>query len=189
LHVNGGAPDGTLASGTFGGGVDTHIERAGDLLNVQLSVTRRGGGFLSWRFPWAWSSANALDWNCSLNGHIPLVLNIETASGQTELDLGDMLVSQLILKTTASVTCIALPAYAGQTLVTVEASAASVEIHVPQNVAASVRTDNAMASIEADLNRFKMVKDGREYRSEAYDTATHRAEIRLELAVSSIKII
>jgi uncharacterized membrane protein len=64
-----------LAEGTFGGGLESHVAREDDVVNAQLSISTRQG-FMSFRYPWAWGSANALDWKVNLNREIPLALTL-----------------------------------------------------------------------------------------------------------------
>jgi len=184
------APDNVLVQGTFGGGLDTQVTREGDLLKTQLDVTRKQGlGFTSRRYPWTWGPANALDWNLSVNPHIPLTLHIVTGMGLADFNFTEAHLSNLRLETSMSSINLSLPSNAGQTAVHVEASTAFLVIQVPAGVAARIHSEKGMSDIEVDLKRFALVENGGEYRSSDYDTAANRVEIQLELAGSTAKII
>jgi uncharacterized membrane protein len=188
LQITAGRTEGALVSGTFGGGLDAHISRDNDRLDVRMSTPEKQG-FMSLRFPWAWGPASSLDWTFGLSSQIPIALSIETAGGPADLELGDLLVTEFSLKTSASSNTISLPAHAGQTVVNVEAGAASLIIRVPTQVAARIRADKTFAGAEINVSRFPIVDDGHEYRSLNFETAANRVDIRLSLAVGSVKII
>ena len=188
LQIQAGASGETLASGIFGGGLNVKTRCESDLLDIQMSPAEKRG-FMSWHFPWAWSRANTLDWNLALNDGLPLTLYVETAGGQADLDLSDLCITEFSLKTSASSTAIWLPARASQTRANIEAGAASLTVHVPLGVAALIRTDRAWSSAEVDLNRFMIVRDAHEYRTADYETATNRVELRISMAVGSVKVI
>ena len=188
LQIKPGENDGDLASGIFGGGLETQCKHEGDTLDVQLRLIERSG-FMSWRFPWAWSRANMLDWEIELIREVPISLTVETVGGQADLDLSDLQITNLDLKTSASSTTIRLPANVAYMNAKIEASVASLVIHLPPGVAALIHTNKALSSAELDLSRFIMLSDGREYRTTDYETATHRVELGVELAAGSVKVV
>jgi uncharacterized membrane protein len=188
LHIRAGAMNEVLVDGTFGGGLDTQITREGSLLKTQLSAPEKLG-FMSLRYPWAWGPANALDWSLSLNPQIPLITNIETSAGDADLDFSELQVTDLNLKTSASMTNLSLPVRMGQTFVKIEGSAASFVIRVPPTVAVQIHMVKSLSSLELDPARFSVIQDGHEYRSIDYDTAANRVIIQVELSFGSVKII
>jgi uncharacterized membrane protein len=188
LLLHAGAAKDTLLEGTFGGGLDSHSAREGDLLKSLLSVTKRRG-FMSLRYPWAWGNANTLDWDLSLNSAIPLALTIEANAMQANLDLSELRVNTIALQINASSVDLSLPAQAGETKVKITVSLSYAVIKVPSGVAAHIHTEAAFPSLEVDLNRFAVIQDGREYRSLDYETAANHVDIQVELAHSVAKII
>jgi hypothetical protein len=146
--------------------LDARVKRAGERVDAQLSISNQRG-FMSFRFPWAWGAADMLDWTLGLNPNIPMAF----------------------LTTGASPIMIALPSHAGCTAVKIEASATSLLIRVPAGVAAHIRTGRALTTTEVDLARFPMLAEGREYRSPGYATAANRADIQVEIAIGSVKIL
>jgi len=61
-----------------------------------------------------------------------------------------------------------------------------VKINIPEGVAAKIRVTGGMMSSDVDRSRFP--KSGGYYQSPDYDTATHKAEIRVEMGMGSVKI-
>jgi hypothetical protein len=177
-----------LIGGSFGGGVNVRQECLDDAADVLLSHPKKAG-FMSLRYPWAWSKANSLDWTVELNRVIPISLTVAVSGGQGDLDLSEMNIAELNLKISASSTSVTLPANAMQTNASFEASVASLIIRIPAGVAALIRAEKALSSAELDLNRFLVIRDGHEYRTADYDDSEHRADIQINLAAGSVKIL
>jgi len=177
----------TLISGLFGGGADVKLERNNEAADALISHPPKTG-FMSLRYPWAWSKANSLDWVAELNRAIPFSLSVEFGGGQGELDLSELNIAELDLKTSASSMTVNLPASMTQTRASFEASVASLIIRIPEGVAALIQAERALSSAELDINRFLVVREGHEYRTPDYENAEHRADIRINLAAGSVKI-
>lgn len=183
LRVDAGAGPGELMTGTFSGGLGRQVERVGDTLNVEVRV-RVGGPYFV--FPWMWGPGRTLDWSFSLNGDIPLALDFETGASDARLDLTNLRVTELRLKTGASSTEIRMPANAGYTKADISSGAASLRIRVPSGVAARVRVEGGLAGITVDRSRFP--RTGDVYQSEDYHTASNRIDIAIETGVGSVDI-
>lgn len=181
LALAAGAPAGQLASGSFAGGLDYRTRREGDTLLVRLRVPERSG----FVFPWAWTQG-ALDWDVLLNPDIPLTLEFKTGASRSEIDLTELLVTELELETGASESVLTLPAHAGLTRAKIECGAATVEIRIPGGVAARIRTQAGLARIGIDETRFP--RRGDVYESPDYGAAAHKADIRIETGVGAVDI-
>jgi uncharacterized membrane protein len=190
LNLHADASHNVLVQGRFGSGLDTQITREGDLLAVQLHISKRRG-LMSQYYPWAWGSASALDWNLSLNPQIPLSLHLMTGTDQATLDFTDAQLSRLQLEASSSSINLLLPSNAGETAVHIQASSLILVIQIPPGVAARIYSSRELSAmeVEVDSNRFTLVDDGKAYRSSDYDTAPNRVEIQLELVHSSVQII
>jgi uncharacterized membrane protein len=188
LKIGANAETRDLIRGVFGGGLESEISHMEDVLNVRLrNLPRRS--FMSFWYPWAWGKANVLDWTFDLGNQIPIALDIEIGAGQATLVLGALQITELNMKTSASSVSIDLPANAGQTSASVEASTSSLLIRVPPDVAASIRTSKPDASTEIDINRFPIIEEGLEYGSTNYETAANRVDIQLNIPLSSVEIV
>ena len=188
LKIGTNAKTGDLIQGEFGGGLESEISRMGDVLNVRLKNLSLHG-FMSFRYPWAWGPANVLDWTLGLGNQIPIVLDAEIMASQATLELGDMQIPELNMKTRSSSVLIALPVNAGQTTVNVGGSTSFLTIRVPPDVAAFIHTSKADTITQIDINRFPIIEQGLGYRSINYETAANRVDIRLDVALSTAEIV
>jgi hypothetical protein len=137
-------------------------------------------------FPWNWTSRRGFEWTFGFTRDVPLNLIFETGAAEAVLDLSDLLVRDLKLKTGASSTTLKLPAEAGYTHVKVEAGMASVKIYIPDGVEARVEAEAGLASVSVDQNRFP--KTNGYYQSAGYENAENKVEIRIETGLGSIEI-
>lgn len=184
LKIDAGAGPDELVTGTFGGGLDYRARRREDLLDVDMRVP--ADVFPHFWMPWDWFAGGGLDWSLGLNSEIPFSLDLETGAVEMRLNLADLRVTDLRVKTGASATYLTLPASAGHTQTRIEAGAASVVVLVPDGVAARIHVQGALAGINVDKSRFPRM--GKIYQSPDYDTAPNKADIEVEAGVGSIEI-
>ena len=185
LFVNAGSDSNLLFSGSFGGGVDKQVRRSGDRLDVTLRTSVRD--WTEWWGPWNWwGTPGAFDWNLALNPGIPLTLRLETGASQTQLDLTALRVTELILKTGASSTEIAMPSNAGFTRARIESGAATVKIRIPEGVAARISGRMGLGALDVDQHRFPPRGGG--FESDGFSTATNRAGLEVEGGVGSVDV-
>ena len=185
LMVNSSAAPGTLASGTFAHGLDARVKKLGNKLDVVMQPKQRN--FPDVLFPWNWVSVRGFSWDFGFTKQIPINLVFETGAAEVDLNLTDLQVKDLILRTGASSTDLRLPSAAGLTHLKVEAGAASVIIRVPEGVAARIESSAGLASVSVDQNRFPRMNG--HYQSSDYEDAEHKVDIRIETGVASIEII
>jgi hypothetical protein len=173
LEVGRGTP-GVLVNGTFDGGVRRtdhgpgRVELETDLLEV---------------FP---GFNPQLHWRVGLAPDLPIALRLEGGASRADLDLAELTVTSLVVKTGASDTRVVLPRAAGAVEVRIEAGAAQVRIEVPDGVAARIRSQVGLGSTTVDESRFPRTSDG--WASVGYETAEHRADIRVSGGVGSFRI-
>lgn len=181
LEIGPAAAPETLLSGLFAGGVEQRLDRQGSAASLDLRT--RTDVFMGWP---GVNMTGGLTWTVNLTRDIPLQLELETGASETRLNLQDLMVTELILKTGASSTVATLPARAGMTRVNVQAGAALVELRVPEGVAARIQVKSGLAGIHIDSNRFPAAMNG--YGTPGFDTAANRADIYVETGVGSIDI-
>ena len=182
LEVASSGTPGELLSGSFSGGVEQQLDRSSqparlDLRTPSLPV------FIGW--PFAYMN-QGLSWNIALTREIPLQLEVETGASESRLNLQDLTVTELSIKTGASSFVTTLPAAAGQTRVNVQSGAASVELYLPQGVAGRIHVQSGLAGVNIDQNRFPASGGG--YETPGYESAANKAEIYVETGVASITI-
>jgi hypothetical protein len=168
-----------LVEGDFGGGVEVNSRQDGDTQVVRLGVP------VQW-FPFSWIPGDSLDWSVGIKRDVPLALELETGANESEIDLTDLRVSELRLKSGASSTKVHLPKNAGFTRVRVEVGVASVDLWIPTGVAAQIRTQGGLSSLNVDTTRFS--HSGNTYRSPDYDSAPNKVDIDIQMGVGSTNI-
>ena len=103
------------------------------------------------------------------------------------LDLRDLNVKLLDVDSGAVSTTVVMPAAAGETRAVFDIGAASLDIEIPPGVAARVRIDSGLTSVQVDQSRFPRAGEG-EYRSEDFGTATNRIDLEINAGVSSVRV-
>jgi hypothetical protein len=179
MDIHSGAGAGDLLEGDFGGGVELSSRRDGDVLASTLSVPTQD-------FPFWGGWGESLDWSIRITRDIPLSLDLETGANESRIDLTDLLVTDLRLKSGASSTYLTLPGGAGFTRGDVRTGAASVRITIPQGVAAHIRTRGELASVTVNEARFPRMGDG--FQSADYETAVNKVDLYIETGVGSIDV-
>jgi hypothetical protein len=171
----GPAAAGQLVDGICEGGVLTRTTGRG---RVDLSQDTRYG------VPWFDHPSR---WTVGITTEIPVDLAVEAGASRTTLDLGEVRLRSLDLRTGASETRVRLPRAAGITRVTANAGAASLSIEVPAGVAARIRTRMALGSAQIDQARFPPTSAG--YESPDFTTATNRVDIDVQGGVGSLRVV
>jgi hypothetical protein len=173
--TTGRAAAGNLVDGTFDGGAESRRQGAN---RVELAQDFAHG------VPWL---DHPSEWAVGLTAEVPLDLTLETGASKAVLDLTDLRVRNLELKTGASDTRVILPRAAGGTSVRAEAGAASLIIEVPQSVAARIRSRVALGSNQIDETRFP--RNGDHYQSSDYGTSENRVDIDVQGGVGSVRVV
>jgi hypothetical protein len=168
------AQPGDLVDGRFDGGVLVHRDRHG--LELEQDMT--------FGVPWLDHASN---WTVGLSGEVPLDLRIETGAARARLDLSELQVRSLDLRTGASETRVRLPRNAGATTIRAESGMASLVIEVPTGVGARIHGGMTLGSNAVDQARFPKTLEG--YASPDYATAANRADIDVRGAMGSIQVV
>jgi hypothetical protein len=168
------AEPGALLSGRFEGGV---LYRSPGPGFVEIKPDTTDG----WPM-----TGQAFRWDVGLTGEIPLDLRIDTGASRATIDLVDLLVRRLEVRSGASETRVRLPAAAGQSWVRTETGVASLVLEVPPGVAARIRTRMALGRTIVDEARFPRTLDG--YGSPEYDMAPNRIDIDIQGGVGSVTV-
>ncbi|HET9346637.1 MAG TPA: DUF5668 domain-containing protein [Candidatus Limnocylindrales bacterium] len=169
------AAPGNLVDGQFIGGV---VLARDSMRSIELTQDTSFG------IPWL---ERRSDWTVGLSGEVPLDLRIDTGAARARIDLSDLIVRALELRTGASDTRLRLPRAAGATSVRAETGAAALVIEVPSGVGARIRSRMALGSTDVDQSRFP--RDATGYVSPDYATAANRADIDLQGGVGSVRIV
>jgi hypothetical protein len=125
-------------------------------------------------------------WRVGLGPDLPLSLRFEGGASSTTLDLGDLNVTALTVKTGASTTRILLPRDVERCDVRIESGVAQVTVTVPDGVAARIRSQMGLGTSGVNERRFPRV--GSDWASPDYDTAARRAEISISGGVGTVRV-
>jgi hypothetical protein len=177
LVVESGASAGNLVDGDCVGGVEISTKRRGEVLEARLSV-------LSRFFPMDWPVS--IEWKLRLSASIPLSIEFNTGAGRNKLDLEQLQVNEIVLKTGASSTNLILPKHPGDGIVKIEAGVASVDIQVPEGVAVRVRSRGGLATVNVDSQAFP--RHGEFHESPDFDSAHDRCTIDVSTGVGTISV-
>lgn len=181
LKVSAGTNQEELILGSFGGGVELSQEVVEGQANIRLKIAQ------NW-FPFLWipGLSSSIMWDVYLRRDYPFTMILNTGAGETNLDLRELLVEDIVLKTGASSSHIYLPESAGYTSLKIESGVASVEVNIPENVAGRIRTEVGLASI--NINRLRFPKRGEVYISDDYESSENKVDIFISSGISSVSI-
>jgi hypothetical protein len=171
-----------LLEGSFGGGVEHDTQRNAGTLKIKLTMVSD----FFWKFPGIWGPQQSLDWNMRFKPTARYVFVLNTGASESRIDLTNLLVDSVSIKTGASSTDLALPQAAGFTTVKVRSGASSLSIKVPRNVAARIRATGGMMDMNIDKSRFP--QSGVYHQSNDYDMADNKVDLEIETGVGSVKI-
>ncbi len=172
LEVARGTP-GTLVDGTFEGGAirrdlgPGRIELESDIFQVVPFM-------------------NGVRWQVGLAPDVPLTVSFEGGASSTTLDLRELNVTALTVKTGASRTHVVLPADVERCDVRIESGAAQVTVAVPEGVAARIRSQMGLGTSAVNERRFP--RSGSDWASPDFDHAARRADISIAGGVGTVRV-
>lgn len=182
LHIHGNSAPDELLDGNFDTGLRYDIRKRGAGVDVKMRPPVSAGPF-----PWDWwGGREGRNWSFGLNDQIPLSLDVNTGASKAVLNLTNLNLSELQLKTGMSETSVTLPAAATYTKVRGETGMAAVTLTVPNGVAARIRTSGGLADVHVDESRFP--RTGRGYESTDYESAEHKVDINLSIGMGQARI-
>lgn len=180
LFISAGAGSADLLEGDFNSGVVVETQRSGDGLNVILRPKTQ------WMSPLIWEPGSILDWKVRLIRDLPLRLEMETGANDAHIDLTDLLVTDLRFRSGASSTELIMPANAGSTRAKISTGAASVQVRIPEGVAARIHASGGLASVSVNRARFPRAAGG--YESVDYGTSVNKLDLDIEVGIGSVEV-
>jgi len=175
IQISGGAPSGQAITGSTAAGMNYHSRSDGDRLEVKVET---GPSFIPVLGP-----ADGA-WRYQITQEVPVSLTIEAGASTFDVDLRDVLASNIELKAGASTFNMTLPDR-GVSRVEVESGAANFTLHVPDGTAARLSSVEGFTSLNVDTNRFPQLDSG-VYQSPDFDTSPNRTEIHVRAGMVSI---
>ena len=175
IHISGGAPTGQAIIGSTAVGMNQSSHSDGDRLEVKVET---GPSFI----PILGPSDGA--WRYQITQEVPVSLTIEAGASTFEVDLRDVLASNIEMKAGASTFNVTLPAR-GVSRSEIESGAANFNLRIPEGTAARLSSVEGFTSLNVDTNRFPQLDSG-VYQSPDFDTAPNRTEIHVRSGMVSI---
>jgi len=177
IFIGGGAPSGQAITGSSAVATSHHSRLDGDRLEVKVDT---GPSFI----PIIGPSDGA--WRYQLSQEVPVSLTIEAGASTFEVDLKDVMASNIELKAGASTFNITLPAR-GVSRLEIESGAANFNLHIPEGTAGRLSSVEGFTSLNVDTNRFPQLDSG-VYQSPDFDASPNRTEIRVRAGMVSISM-
>jgi len=124
------------------------------------------------------------DWDLGLNPGVPLWLEISLGVGQSEIDLTDLMVSDLGVSMGIGQTIVILPD-GGRFQARIDGAIGETVVVIPAGLAARIRVDTALGSshVPDDYRR-----RGDVYVSPGYESADNRVDLEVSQAIGNISI-
>jgi hypothetical protein len=177
IHISGGAPTGQAILGSTAVGTNHQSRVDGDRLEIKVDT---GPSFI----PVLGPAGGA--WRYQITQDVPVSLVIEAGASAFEIDLKDVMASDIELKVGASTFDMTLPAR-GVSQLEIEGGAANFNLRVPEETAARINTVEGFTSLNVDTTRFPQLESG-VYQSPDFETVPNRTEIRVRAGVGSITV-
>lgn len=175
LRLHSGASASELLHGTFAGGLDHKSSLSGEKLEVKMHPSENRIMFP----PFGWKEQ--LDWDVAFNPSIPLSLDMNFGANKAEVNLQDLTVTDVRLKSGASDTVITVPAR-GRLTLDCEIGAASLTIIVPDGVAIRARASMGAGDFKVDRTRFPNDE------SPDFASAQNAVDINVKGGAASVRI-
>lgn len=175
LRLHGGASGTDLLSGTFTGGLDQKSDLSGDKLEVSLRPEKE-----FFMFP-ILGAQSQLDWDVAFNASVPIALDMNLGANKSVIDLRDLTITDIKLKTGASDTVLTLPAH-GRLKMDCDIGAASLTVIVPEGVSIRAKGSIGAGDFHVDRSRFP------NHESPDFATAQNAVDIWVKGGAVSVNI-
>jgi hypothetical protein len=178
VSIGAGASSGDFLTGARGVGMNQSVQRSGRRLDVKIEA---GPSFIPFLGP------EGGVWQYQLSSAIPTTIDIHAGASRLDLDFTELQVTRFSFQGGASNLNLTLPARVDNTLIEVDAGAASIELRVPQGVSLRLRY-KSVGSLSVDEGVFTRRDDGL-YQSADYDTGSHRADVTIGGGATSLRVV
>ncbi len=177
IELRAGANAGEFLTGISGVGMNQKTRRLDGKLEVEIDA---GPSFIPFVGP------EGGVWQYRMTQDVPLTIKIEAGASRLELDLSELRVTRFSFDGGASSLNLTLPAHVENSLVDIEAGAATITVTVPNGVGLRFRT-KSVGSVNIDKQRFPQ-RDTGLYESADYAAAQYHAEVTLDGGATSVTV-
>jgi hypothetical protein len=180
LVINATSSDESLVNGTVysppGLQARTSLERAGDRAIFSVSQRDTSGIHIG--------SFQAQPWDLQLTPKIPLRLTIDGGVGRSDLDLRELQVTYLSVKTGVGETQITLPA-SGKLTGRIDAGVGKVVVRIPRSMGAQITTSTGIGGVGVHGT---FDQNGHTYTTQGYAQSANQADLSINGGVGAIEI-
>jgi hypothetical protein len=124
-------------------------------------------------------------WDLRLNPRLPTSLTVDAGVGESIVDLTGMTLTRLEFDGGVGRAQITLPAE-GQFNGSIDGGVGTIDLVVPQALGVRLATSRGLGNISVPPN---WIRQGDVYTSPGYDTAQHRADLRLDVGVGQVSVV
>jgi Cell wall-active antibiotics response 4TMS YvqF len=181
LHVSEGPSD-TLIAGKVETSSRERLERTFEMKGDTGVFRLESKGTTNF-FPW-FSNNTGRDWDVQLSPEIPLALTLKSGVGEVHLDLSKLMVTDLELSTGVGKTTVDLPV-TGQIKASIEVGVGETTIHIPEGMAARIEATAGLGNVKVSEN---FGRNGDDYVSSDYDTATNRIDLKVTGGIGQVTV-
>lgn len=126
------------------------------------------------------------EWEIRLNENVPMDLLISTAAGASQLDLGELDMTSLTIKTGAGTTTVNLDGnWQHDVAVSIEGGIGQLNVNLPAEMGVRVEMDTALVTVTAN----GLINNEHGYVNRAFGTAQHTLTLKLQAGVGSVVLV
>ena len=158
----------------------------GVIIGGGIEQDRAGRVHLWSETPWLeWVPGLQRDWTIGVTGELPVRMEVKAGAADVDLDCTELRLEELVVRSGASAVRVHAASH-GHSRIRTENGAGSLEVTVPNGVAARIRTTALLGSRDIDLGRFPRVVGG--YETPGFEAAADRVDIDTQTAVGSLRV-
>jgi len=166
--------------------IDSEVRNSRKTINVDFhQQDGEGKLYLSVVNQWFWGEVG-IRWEVRFTRSIPLAISIKSAASNMELDLSELQVTELRLDVDAGNYIVTTPSTAGTIDIEIEANVASIEVTIPDGVAARIQVNTNLSVLDLDESRFP--QQGDYYMSQDFISAENRVELEIDCNVGRVQV-
>ena len=139
-------------------------------------------------FPFPANGSDRAQMELSLTPSLPIgSLTVQTGATDAHIDLSQLRVSAVDMSIGAATAWLRFPAEAGLTTAHISGGASTLTLEIPEGVAAQIRHQGGLSTLDVDQSRFPEVSDNI-FRSPNYDAAANKVDLNIETGVTTIRV-
>lgn len=146
---------------------------------VEVTLEQHGDNIFGWL-------DKSPRWDLHLNPNVPITLNLDSGTGNTNLDLRSLKLQHLEVDSGTGNTTLRLPGPSSTLNVNLDAGTGNFDITIPEGVEARITIDTGTGNVTLP-SRFTK-KDDETYISEGYQSASNKLDLTIDLGTGNVEI-